>query len=257
MAMTVHAVLVDPPRPGFVLPRIAADGPLSPGEAAELYLAMVKDSFRAIARSSGELLINYRDPADLPSEYRTDGDVEAEFRGHAKQALDNPDAARFEVQVGSSFDARAGNTVTHLLRDEDASSVSILDGQTPTITRPDLDTAGMKLRRSDVVIGPSPGGHVYYAGFTEPIDFNEAFAPPEVQTLTTRAEAIDAHVDFLPMHPRIETARDLVTLVSIITARREADRIVPAFTADVIDRFQLSITVEDGDRTINRKSRSS
>lgn len=255
--MTVHVVLADPPRPGFVFPRLVASSPLSEPEAAELYAAMVKDTLRAVAASTGELLVNYREEPDIPEAYHTDTSVEDELRTLANQALDDPDIARFEVQVGSTFDARVGNTVTHLLRDEEASSVSILDSKAPTITRADLDNAAMKLRRSDVVIGPAPGGHIYYAGFTTPIDFTDAFDPPELQTLTARADAIDARVDFLPLHPHIDTMPDLVTLVAIIAARREADRIVPAFTADVIDRLQLTVNIEDETRTIDRETDTS
>lgn len=256
-AMTVHAVLVDPPRPGLVLGDIAATAPVSDDDAADLYAAMLKDTFRSVASSGGDLLVNYRADDDIPAAYQTDSTVKEELEGLVRQALDEPEPTRYEVQVGSTFDARVGNTVTHLLREEGVDSVAVLEGQSPTVVRTDLDNAAMKLRRSEFVLGPAPGGHVYYAGLTEPIDFSGAFEPPEARTLVDRAAATGSHVDFLPMHPRVETAQDLVTLVSIVGARRAAGRTVPAFTADVLDRLQLSVVASNGERTLVRETDTS
>ena len=58
--MTTHAVLLDPPRPGFVLPDLVAESPLSASEAADLYAAMASDVLRTVERSGGGLLVNYR-----------------------------------------------------------------------------------------------------------------------------------------------------------------------------------------------------
>jgi glycosyltransferase A (GT-A) superfamily protein (DUF2064 family) len=239
--MTVVAVLCDPPRPGLVLPGLHEEGPLTPDEAADLYAAMLADTFLAVDRSGGDLLVNYRPEELLPEAYRGTGDVtaEAELRALAADALDDPGETRFEVQVGSSYAARAGNTATHLLREEGADSVAVIRGTAPFLTRTAIDSAAMKLRSTPVVLGPAPTGRVFYAAFTEPVDFADAFDPPEVATLAARGEAAGHGVDFLPMQPVLRTAADLDTVLPLVAARRDAGRVVPKRTAPLLAELGL------------------
>jgi len=234
--MTVVCVLCDPPRPGLVLSDLVEGGPLTAEEAADLYAAMLKDTFVAVARSGGDLLVNYRPEDHLPEEYQAtdDVDAEAEVRALVADALDDPDDVRFEVQVGSSYAARAGNTATHLLREEGVDSVAVVRGTAPFLTRATIDSAAMKLRTTPVVLGPAPDGRVFYAAFTEPIDFADAFEAPEVATLAARGDEADLDVDFLPMQPVLRTPEDLDTVLPLLTARRDAGRIVPKQTAPLI-----------------------
>jgi glycosyltransferase A (GT-A) superfamily protein (DUF2064 family) len=239
--MTVVAVLCDPPRPGLVLSDLATDGPLTEREAADLYAAMLKDTFLAVDRSGGDLLVNYRPEDLLPESHRTSDDVtaQAELRALATDALSDLDDVRFEVQVGSSYAARAGNTATHLLREESVDSVAVIRGTAPFLSRTTVDSAAMKLRSTPVVLGPAPGGRVFYAAFTEPIDFADAFAAPEVTTLADRGDDADLGVDFLPMQPVLRTPDDLDTVLPILEARRAAGRIVPRATAPLLAELGL------------------
>lgn len=251
--MVTHAVLVDPPRPGLVLSDLVATTPLSDVEAADLYAAMAKDVLRAAERSGGELLVNYRDGGTLPGEYAdADSTAEAEVRSLATRALSEPGDARFEVQVGSTPAARAGNTATHLLEREDADSVSILDPRAPTIERTDLDGAAMSLRRAETVLGPAPGGRLHYHGMTEPIDFDGAYDPPELATAARRAVEAGHGVAFAPMHPVVTTGADLATLLSTIEARVVADRPVPEATMETLYDLDLRVRVEGGRRRVER-----
>ncbi|AUV82203.1 hypothetical protein C2R22_11545 [Salinigranum rubrum] len=238
--MTVVCVLCDPPRPGLVLSDLVENGPLTGEEAADLYAAMLKDTFVAVERSGGDLLVNYRPEEHLPEEHRRDeGDAEAAVRALAADALSDLDDVRFEVQVGSSYAARAGNTATHLLREEDADSVAVVRGTAPFLTRATVDSAAMKLRSTPVVLGPAPEGRVFYAAFTEPIDFADAFAAPEVSTLAARGDEADLGVDFLPMQPVLRTPADFDTVLPLLAARRDAGRIVPRETAPLIAELGL------------------
>ena len=238
--MTVVAVLCDPPRSGLVLPGLVEEGPLSGAEAADLYAAMLKDTFLAVDRSGGDLLVNYRPEELLPDEHReTDVAAEAAVRALAADALDDLDDVRFEVQVGSSYAARAGNTATHLLREEGVDSVATIRGTAPFLTRTAVDSAAMKLRSTPVVLGPAPTGRVFYAAFTEPIDFTDAFTAPEVSTLAARGDAAGLDVDFLPMQPVLRTAEDLDTVLPLLAARRDAGRIVPKWTAPLVAELGL------------------
>jgi glycosyltransferase A (GT-A) superfamily protein (DUF2064 family) len=242
--MTVIAVFADPPRPGLVLPELAESSPLSEAEAAELYAATLKDTFRAAEHSGGELLVNYRPDDLLPDEFADEGNedaqsAEAEIRALAADALENPDDARFEVQVGSTFPARAGNTVSHLLNEEEVQSVAVVPGTAPLLTRKEIDSAAMKLRRNEVVLGPSERGGVYFAGFTDTPDFEDAYATPAVETLTHRARDAGHEVGFLPGMTRVETGDDLASLVPLLNARVNAERVVPEHTTVLLREWGL------------------
>jgi len=249
--MTTVAVLCDPPRPGLVLPELVETSPLTPAEGADLYAAMLRDVVAAVAASGGELLVNYRPEDALPEAHRRDG-AEAEVRDAVADALADPDAVRFEVQVGETFAGRAGNTVTHLLEQEGVNTAAVVQPTAAFLTRGEVDNAAMKLRRSEVVLGPTDGGRVYYAGFAAPVDFESASTPPVVETLTDRGVDAGHEVDFLPSLPVVETGADLVSALALLGARRRAGRPVPEHTADRLDGLGIEVVVTDGDLDLVR-----
>jgi glycosyltransferase A (GT-A) superfamily protein (DUF2064 family) len=250
--MTTIAVLADPPREGLVGTDLAATSPLTEAEAAELYAAMLRDVLVAVDRSGGDLLVNYRPDDLLPDEHVTATAAEAAVRAVAASALDDLDDVRFEPQVGSAFDARAGNTITHLLREEGVVSAAVVEATTPFLTRPLIDSAAMKLRRSAVVLGASTRGRIYYAGFTDPVDFAGAFDPPALETLTGRGRDADHEVDFLPIQPAIETGADLRDALPLLHARVDAERAVPVETAATLDDFGLRVDYGDAEGALVR-----
>lgn len=252
--MTLHCLLVRPPRPGLVLPGLV-DGPLTADEAATLYEAAIADAMVAAERSGGELLVNYPAEDQLPAAHRTDTTAEAALREVAATALADPDAARFEVQVGSSFAARAGNAATHLLDEEGEASVAVMDGTAPTMGRTALDGAAMKLRRTPVVVSPGTGGRVAYLGLAEPIDFGGAYEPPEVEDLVARGVRAGHDVAFTAHHPVIADEAGVAALVTEVRARREAGGIVPEATAAAVDELGLRVEDDGGRRRVRTGGR--
>jgi hypothetical protein len=250
--MTTIAVLADPPRDGLVATDLAATSPLTETDAAEWYAAVLKDILVAVDRSGGDLLVNYRPDDLLPDDHVTETASEAAVRATAASALDDLDGVRFEPQVGSTTAARAGNTVTHLLREEGVVSAAVVEPTVPFLTRPLIDNAAMKLRRSEIVLGASTRGRVYYAGFTEPIDFTDAFADPALETLTARGDDADFDVDFLPIQPVVETGEDLLDALPVLNARVDAERPVPVHTATVADELGLRVDREGAEPRVVR-----
>lgn len=252
--MAINVVLVDPPRPGLVLSGLVTTTPLSESEAATLYAAMAKDVLHAVERSGAELLVNYRSEETLPDEHASDADTDAEadVRSLAADALSDPDAARYEVQVGSTRAGRAGNTATHLLETEGADSVSIIDPRAPTVARTDLDGAAMSLRSAETVLGPATAGRVYYHGMTAPIDFEGAYDPPAMSTITRRALDAGHDVSFVDMHPVVATEADLATLLVVIEARVAAGTPVPEATTEALYDLDLRVDTTGRRRTIER-----
>jgi glycosyltransferase A (GT-A) superfamily protein (DUF2064 family) len=250
--MTVIAVLADPPRPGLVLPRLAETSALTAEMAADCYEALLRDTVRAVDASGGDLLVNYRPDEDVPDEYVPDGaDAEAELRTLVADELGATADVRFERQVGSTESARAGNTVTHLLREEDARTAAVVRGTAPFLGRTVVDNAAMKLRRSAVVLGPSTRGRTYYAGFGDPVDFTDALGTLELPTLAERAAEAGVDADFLPLAPVVEDGEDLRTVLPMLEARRHAGRVVPSNLAAFVEESGLGLG-PDGDVVVER-----
>jgi glycosyltransferase A (GT-A) superfamily protein (DUF2064 family) len=250
--MATVAVLADPPVEGVVLSEIVDGTPLNAAEAAELYTAMLTDVCRAVQASGADLLVNYRDSEQIS------GDVASEqaLRDALGDSLDEPGTARYERQVGETFAGRAGNTVTHLLETENQQSVVVVEPTTPFLGRQQIGSAAMKIRNSDVVLGPTTDGRVYFAGFSAAIDFDDAYAPPALETLTDRARDADLSVDFLPQETVVETPRDLAEAVTRIRSLLRAGRNVPVETATVVDDLGLYADSDGDGLTVARGSDS-
>lgn len=238
--MTIAVVLAEPPVAGVPLPGLA-DSALDGDDRARLYRAMLADVCRAIQESGIDLLVNYRSAEQVAA----DVDPERELRDALRDLLPDPDEARYEVQVGETVHGRVGNSVSHLLEHEGASSVSVVYPTAAFLGRADVGQATLKLRSTDVVLGPAPGGRVYFAGFDDTVDFTDAFATPALQTLTDRALDAGHEVDFLPVQPVVESERDLVDVVAGTRARRRAGRHAPPATTAMVEELGLTVT-EDG-----------
>jgi 2-phospho-L-lactate guanylyltransferase (CobY/MobA/RfbA family) len=246
--MTTVAVLCDPPRPGQVLTDLVASSPLSESEAAELYEALLKDTVAAVENSGGELLVNYRDDEAL--EVAGD-DSETELRAVLEDVVDLEEA-RFEVQVGETFAGRAGNTATHLLETEEVSSVGITRPEAAFLARTEIDEAAMKLRSTDAVVAPSPGGRVYYVAFGEPIDFTDCFAPPALETLVDRCLDAGLDVEFSQQKTYVGTEADLAEALTSVRTRRKASGLVPKHFAEWAAASDLVVEADDEGLTLAR-----
>lgn len=236
--MTTVAVLANPPREGAVLRGLVEDDVVTEAQAVSLYSAMVGDVCEAVQTSGAELLVNYR-PAD---QIQVDvDDPEDALRSVVEDALTDADDVRYEVQVGSTFAARVGNTVTHLLEREGVQTAAAVTPAAAFLGRQHVDSAAMKLRRSEVVLGPTTGGRVYYAGFSDPVDFTDAYEPPAVESLVESAGEAGLDADFLPMLPVLETTTDLQTVLPLLRARVAAGLQIPARTTSVLGELDLDL----------------
>jgi 2-phospho-L-lactate guanylyltransferase (CobY/MobA/RfbA family) len=232
--MTTVVVLADPPGDTAPLDAFVPET-LSGAEARALSRAMLADVCEAIQDGAADLLVNYPAPDGAES-------AETELRAFLDGELS--EEPRYEPQVGTGRAARVGNALTHLLTEESEESVGIVEPTAFCLRREHVGTAAMKLRTSEVVVGPAPGGRVTFAGFREPVDFADIYTTPAVETVTSRAVAAGLDVDFLPMTPLLERPADLSTAVSVLTARREAGRLVPPRTAGLFEEWGLSVTAD-------------
>lgn len=232
--MTTVVVPVDPPFAGHALtPLVPAV--LSPDEAVTLYRSMVADVCGTVQHGSADLLVNYREAEDAET------DVAATTRDFLAGELPDPDAARYEPQVGETLAGRLGNALTHLLESEGEGTVGFVDPTACLLRREHLGSLMMKLRTNEMVVGPAPGGRVYGAAFSSTIDYADALAMPAVETLTGRGTAAGLDVDFLPLLPVVETPADLASVLSLVRARDDAGLNVPARTVATVEALDLAV----------------
>lgn len=255
--MTMVVVIADPPAAGAGdCADVVAETPLTSEDGVELYRALLKDAFDALAASNVDVLVNYPSEDDLPPDVDLEGSPEAVLRAIAGGVVDRDRFAdfRFEVQVGSDFSATAGNAITHLLEREDQASAAVLRPCVTRLVRSVLDEASIKLRRSDVAIGPASEGAVYFAGFSEPIDFAGVFEENALEEVAGRAGEEGLTVDFVRDLDLIRSARDLRSVVTRLRAERLAGKPVPTHLWNFIEERDLA--VEDGQLRVGQTSQT-
>jgi glycosyltransferase A (GT-A) superfamily protein (DUF2064 family) len=231
--MATVALRTQRPVEGNALAELAAGTPLTDTEAATLYRHACKDVAEIAESSGASLLVTYPEGS------------EAQVIEMVEPALDDPSEARFEPQVGSTPAARMGNTVTHLLEKEAESSVAVLDPTAVLATRSTIDQAAMKLRSSAVVVGPAAAGGIYYAGFTDTLDFEDIDRQPMVETLVDRAAEAGLSTDVLAPSPTLSTVPDLQSTLPILRGRRQAGLPVPERTSQYLADLDLHVTASD------------
>lgn len=222
--MTTIVVLADGPREDEPFETL-----LSAENAQLLRKAMLADVCELVQHGAADLLVNYADG------------VKTEIQELLDSELNNPDAVRYEPQVGSTPAARVGNALTHLLENENAETVGVVDPSAVFLRREHIGTLAMKLRMSDVVVGPAPDGRLTLVGMTKPFDFTDVYDPPAVETVTARAASAGLDVDFLAMTPLVDSVADLRTAIPLLNARRTAGRAVPARTTARIEQWGLQV----------------
>lgn len=241
--MTTVAIMADPPIPGLVLRDLIGVVDLSADDVAKLYVAMFKDVMIAIEHSGGELLINYQSTENLPSEFNSDTDPADELASIATSVLDGE--PRLEKQVGSNKYERYRNTITHLLDVESVQSAAFVPACTPLMTRVIIDSAAMKLRRHEVVVGPTVNGDLYYAGFTAVPDLSIPRDISPVEAVARHAVKAGFMVDVLKDGHIVSDAGSLAELLLRVRTLRAANHPVPTFTAQWFDEHDIDITFVD------------
>ncbi|SDJ22486.1 Uncharacterized conserved protein, glycosyltransferase A (GT-A) superfamily, DUF2064 family [Halovenus aranensis] len=239
--MTTVAVLAELPDDA----PLADHESLSAEDATALYRASLLDVCDTVEHGEADLLVNYPE---------SERDSNAELQSLLDDELSEPGSVRYEVQVGESYAGRVGNALTHLLESEGERTVGVVEPTAPLLRREHIGTIAMKLRSDDVVLGPTTNGGLYFAGFTDPVDFTDSYAAPAVETMTQRAVDAGLSVAYLPVLPCLDAPAGLAAAVSLIRARKAAEKIVPSRTTRCVE--ELGLTVEDGQVVSTRSDNS-
>jgi hypothetical protein len=245
--MTTVVLLPDPPVEGVACEELIAETNLTPADGLALYRALLADTMATLADSTIDILVNYPTAEDLPED--AEGDPKADLREIAAKAMapDRFEDVRFEPQVGSDFSAKAGNAITHLLREEDVQSAAVLRPCVPRLVRSVIDEGALNLRRADVVLGPANRGEIYYAGFSDPIDFEGVFETRPVEAVTRRAVEAGLDVDFVRSREVLQTPADLAGALTRLNADTLAGKPVPEHFWETVQEREIAMV--DGEFT--------
>jgi hypothetical protein len=253
--VTTVVLLPDPPVEEIAGERLVAETDLTPADGLAIYRATLADTLSTLEEGTADVLVNYPPADDLPA--NSDGlNPETELRRIAGTVMtpEAVEAVRFEPQVGSDRSARAGNAITHLVRDEGEQSAAVLF-PTPRLVRSIVDEASLKLRRADVVLGPATRGEVYYAGFADLIDFTDVFAERPIGAITRRAREADLDVDFVRTREVLDGKASFEGVLTRIRADAIAEKPVPEHLWETIQ--ERNIRIEDGRITSDAATDSS
>ncbi|OGR90625.1 MAG: hypothetical protein A3J74_05855 [Elusimicrobia bacterium RIFCSPHIGHO2_02_FULL_57_9] len=196
-------VFVKAPVPGRVKTRLCP--PLSPTQAATLYIAFVKDTLEAARGVENSQADIFYDPsADFPD----------------LRWIESAPLLPFFPQKGDDLGMRLDHAFNGTLSRGAGKAVAI-GSDTPHIAPTAIERAFSLLERADVVLGPAADGGYYLIGLKEPHDFlfqEISWSTVNVlrQTLE-RAKQRGLKVVMLPTLFDVDTISDLRELVKLLT----------------------------------------
>lgn len=147
---------------------------------------------------------------------------------------ENVDPPVLRIETDGGFPS-VGPSLQAVRRHSSAASVGVLDPRTLLIQRRHLDTAAMRLRREDVVFGPSPSGGYYFIGSALEEDALSATLPNDIDTATAVAAEGDRTVGFLEMLPVVTSEEQLESATGLVAAMQTGSRTVAPFTSAYLD----------------------
>lgn len=232
------------PRVGEVKTRLLADTPLSPEEVCRLYRAFLCDVLAAAGRCSAQkVIVNF-----LPA------DSEAEMASLAQDTIP-PQKLVLHPQSGEDFSERVLNSFRHAFSTGAASAVMI-GSDSPTLQPKIVDSAFTFLARNGgVALGPSGEGGLYLIGLEKSCipDFTAIFGgSTELLNFARQVQQAKQPLMLLEEITDVDVAQDLVSLISIIAAMKQAvhggEFSYPENTAKMIKKLKLHVEQKNGTR---------
>ncbi|HAZ07814.1 MAG TPA: glycosyltransferase [Elusimicrobia bacterium] len=196
-------VFVKAPIPGRVKTRLSP--PLSPTQAATLYIAFVKDTLEAARDAANSSVDIFYDPsADFPD----------------LRWIESAPLLPFFPQKGGDLGMRLDHACNETLSRGAGKAVAI-GSDTPHIEPAVIERAFSSLDRADMILGPAADGGYYLIGLKEPHDFlfqGISWSTVNVlrQTLE-RAKQRGLKVVMLPTLFDVDTISDLRELAKLLT----------------------------------------
>lgn len=246
--MTALAVPVPPSDVMRIRDRLVASTPLTFDEVTKLMVATCQDVCHAVAGSGGEAFIVPLEPETSIPGWTNPSEITEEIARTATDA-DN----EITVTPTQPVDETGMQRLLDLVRERsDEASLAVVTPVTPLIQRRHVDAAAMRLRTSDVVVGPTSRCGWYFFGVSRETDLTlgpDACALPTITRDVLEAEVSIASIPFLP---RMETNEELSTILGLVDLATITDPARAPFTRSWAERTGIQIGVEDGGVQITR-----
>lgn len=218
-------VVVEPSDDHRIVSTVSRQYGVADQAALDVYRGVLMDLCRAAAGSNADLAVAA--PA---------GDVRA------------PDArALLQDAIGASadgavleYDPARGPRPDDVAAEEGA--VTLLLPRSPLIRRTHLDSAAMRLRRHDTVIGPTARGGVCHLSVSESATDQLGGRVDDLEAVVDAAVADDASVDLLAPWPAMDSEEGLAGTLALLAAFQTIEREIAPYTraalAGIDGRFQ-------------------
>lgn len=197
----------------------------------DLFHAACADAASAVEESGGELYlaITTQEPPTGQRDARA-------FADELADTVLDEDATILDVP-GEDGVPDTTQTLASVRADSDAASVAVLDPRVPLIGRQHLDTAAMRLRRNDVVIGPTPTGGCYFVGTSLAADALPRVWDTDIDATTRALAETDNALGFIAILPRLAHADTISGITALVNAFNRSDQSVAPFTRACLDRY--------------------
>lgn len=191
------------------------------GGQADLFHALVADAALAVDESGGDLFLAV--PASSESAVAFVEDI----RDTVLEDASNGTIVHVETDAPIP---PVGSTLRAVRDRSTAASIGVLDPATALVGRRHLDTAAMRLRRDDVVLGPTPeAGYFFFGTALDPETLPERMSP-EFDAVTTEAGERGS-VGFLEMLPVVTRPDHVGSLAALVAGLNADNRTVAPFAS--------------------------
>ncbi len=238
--MTTATVLLDAAMMRQIHGELTAETPLEPEETRDLLECAVRDTVVAVDASGANLVLAVTDRTPTPI-FEWD-DIDA---GVAELS----DDCGIEREMGVVPVDRGGVNVASLLdaaiEERPGPSVSILRPISPLLQRRHLDGMTMRLRRDDVVLGPTTTSEWYAIGRGRDVSLGHIDTSPSLTGTALGVAEADVSIDLLPALPAITSVTGLAGTIALLEAYALAGRAVAPWTAQFLDDTELHSDLEN------------
>ena len=240
--MTAIVVALPPRSIAKTTDTIVDETPLSREQTTAILDGVVQDGLRAAHESGGPLSIWIDESTRTVSEWN-------DPRGHARNLIEGAlpsDAPMPEIDTESPTEYAA--IAAAIERTNEASGAVLIPG-TPFVQRRHIDEAAMRLRQTDVVLGPATAGTWYLFGHREEVEFSYPEDSYLSSTIARQATASDYSMNLLRTLPGIWDGNSLADAVTTLTIADYADLSVGPFTRAWLEQHSIqTVNTAEGPR---------
>lgn len=237
--MTAIGILGLPPDSASIVSNLRDTTALEIEQIQSLVAGVTQDTARAAFESGGEPLVVV--PKDPGAGIIPNGSPDV--RTYLESILEPvvPENDSIQWYEHDAAPGRSLNTVLDGLAEvSNAASVAVIAPLTPFVQRRHVDTAAMRLRSADLVVGPATDGCGYFIGRHRDRAGADWSGTADLDGVVSAAQDTGEEVDWLPILPSIGQQSPMEPLRSILQLAAVAEKPVAPATRSWLSAVDLS-----------------